>query len=48
MEDCQHRLKREPISSVYREPGFDGLIGGDAAKTLYQLLYSPIFVQGPF
>ena len=35
---CQHRLNREPISSAYREPGFDDLIGGDAVKTLYQLL----------
>src|SRR6266567_872325 len=32
-------LKREPISSVQREPGFESLIGGDAVKTLYQFLY---------
>jgi hypothetical protein len=30
--NCQHPLKREPISSVYREPGFEGLIGGDAVE----------------
>ena len=29
---CQHRDKREPISSVYREPGFEHLIGGDEVE----------------
>jgi hypothetical protein len=29
---CQHRDKREPNSSGSREPGFDGLIGGDAVE----------------
>jgi hypothetical protein len=32
VHDCQHRGKREPVSSVLREPGFDGLIGGDAVE----------------
>jgi hypothetical protein len=27
---CQHRLKREPVSSAYGVPSFDGIIGGDA------------------
>jgi hypothetical protein len=31
---CQHRLKREPKPSPFRGPAFDGLIGGDAVKTL--------------
>ena len=29
---CQHQLKREPISSAFREPGCRGLIGGDAVQ----------------
>jgi hypothetical protein len=35
---CQRRDKTEPISSAFKGPGYDGLIGGDAAKTLYQFL----------
>ena len=29
---CQHQLKREPISSVLREPVIDRLIGGDGVE----------------
>ena len=29
---CQHRLRREPIPSASREPGFDGPIGEDAVE----------------
>jgi hypothetical protein len=36
---CQHRLKREPISSVQEGTTLGGLTGGNAAKTLYQTLY---------
>jgi hypothetical protein len=31
---CQHQDKREPKSPPFRGPAFDGLIGGDAVKTL--------------
>ncbi len=33
-----HRATPRLYSSACREPGFEGLIGGDAVKTLYQLL----------
>jgi hypothetical protein len=35
---CQHRLKREPKSSVAWGPGVRSLIGEDAVETLYELL----------
>src|SRR5215469_11913017 len=38
LRQCQHRDKLEPKSLASGEPGFEGLIGGDAQRTLNQTL----------